>query len=891
MRLTSGTRVGPYEIVAPLGAGGMGEVYRAKDTRLNRDVAIKVLPEGFATDEARLSRFEQEARATAALNHPNILVVFDIGHEGQTAYVVAELLEGQTLRDVIEAGRLPLRKAVDYASQIASGLAAAHAKGIVHRDLKPENVFVTIDERVKILDFGLAKLTEGASSSGATSTVLSPRTEPGMVVGTVGYMAPEQVRGQPVDHRADIFSFGAVLYEMLTGRRAFRGETAADTMTAILKESPADIADSGMAVPPTLARVVDRCLEKSPASRFQSASDLAFALQALGSDAPSASGLSVPAERPAARAKQPWLLVAGVALVAAALTGAVAWSLRPVPALPPVLEVDIAATPGHSAGQTSALSPDGSHFVFQASDAGGRTQLWVRTFESGAVVRLAGTDDGRNPFWSPDGTQIGFFADGRLKAVTVASGRVRVICDARGGRTAGTWNAQDVIVFSVEAGVPLKRVDARGGAAPVDLAASGFRPHFLPDGRHYSFHGLEGDDGEIHVADVDGASIVSLGAGRDATYADGYLLFVRGTSLLAQPFDPASRTLEGEPVILDEVGRYPASTGTNYTVAGGMIAHRRPVEAQRRLVWYSRDGVRLGEIPEDGDWRNPSLSPDDSRLAAQRDEREGTGLDIWIVDIARGTTRALSTEVGGEGTPVWAADGNRVLFLRDALSTATALLAKPLDGGAAETVSTGVRGTLSDLLPDGRSVLSFTLLEGHREIIITPLDATVPRRVFASSPFNETQPALSPDGRWLAYVSDELGINEQRDVYIQAFPGGGKKIQVSADTRGGQQPRWRRDGRELYYVAPDRSIIAMAVESSGDTLRLGPARPLFQTMMGSEGGLGTRASYDVTRDGLKFIVAESPAGSADVNRPFTLLMNWRSSVAKGVRPVDGPAGR
>jgi len=871
----------------------MGEVYRARDARLQRDVAVKVLPDAFATDEARLSRFEQEALATAALNHPNILVVFDIGREGRTAYVVAELLEGQTLREVIEAGSLPLRKAVDYASQIASGLAAAHAKGIVHRDLKPENVFVTAEERVKILDFGLAKLTEG-SSTGATSTVLSPRTEPGMVVGTLGYMAPEQVRGLAVDHRADIFSFGAVLYEMLAGRRAFRGDTAADTMTAILREAPPELADSGSAVPPTLARVVDRCLEKAPASRFQSASDLAFALQALGSDARSGSRISPAPEDLQTRQKRPWLLVGGAAFAAAALTAAIAWSLRPVPTLRPALEVDVAAPPGHVTEQTSALSPDGSRLALTAKDAAGRMQLWLRGFESGVTTLLNGTDEARNPFWSPDGSQIGFFSGGRLKAVTVSNGRVRVICDAGGARQAGTWNAQDLIVFSLEAGIPLKHVDARGGAAPVDLKTLGFRPHFLPDGRHYLFHtqSRPTDPGGLGVGDVDSDSVVSLAAiGRDATYADGHVLFVRGTSLLAQPFDLAARTLSGEPVVVAEVGQYLASTGPNYSVAGGLIAFRRIADSQRRLVWYARDGVRLGEVPGDGDWRNPSLSPDDLRVAAQRDERQGTAGDIWIVDVARGTTRALSAETGHEQTPTWSSGSDSVIFQNLQTPGASTISRKPLAGGAAEVIGADVPGTFMDLMPAGRSALSFAIVGGNRDILITPLDGKSPPVAFARSTFNEIQPVLSPDGKWLAYVSDELGINEQRDVYIQAFPAGGRKIHVSENSRGGQQPRWRRDGRELFYVAPDKRIIAVPVESTGDTLRLGPARPLFQTAIGGESGIGTRPSYDVTRDGQKFIVAESPVGLASAESPFTLLVNWLSIVAKGVRPVDSPGGR
>jgi dipeptidyl aminopeptidase/acylaminoacyl peptidase len=448
-------------------------------------------------------------------------------------------------------------------------------------------------------------------------------------------------------------------------------------------------------------------------------------------------------------------------------------------------------------------------------------------------------------------------------------------------------------VFSVEATMPLKRVDARGGAPPVDLKTLGFRPHFRPDGRHYLVSGgRQIDDSGLRVADLESDTFVRLAAGGDATYADGHLLFVRGTSLLAQPFDLATRTLGGEPVLLAEIGQYPGSTGPNYTVAGGLIAFRRTTEPHPRLVWYARDGVRLGEVPGGGDWRNPSLSPDDSRVAAQRDERQGTGGDIWIVDVARNTPRALSADTGHEQTPAWSREGSRVIFqnLRDRSGSST-IAAKPLDGGATETIGTPVRGTLIDLMPDGRSALTFAIVEGNRDILITPLDGKSPPVAFARSTFNETQPALSPNGRWLAYVSDELGINEQRDVYIQAFPGGGKKIQVSEDTLGGQQPRWRRDGRELFYVAPDKRIIAVPVESTADSVRLGPARPLFQTAIGSESGIGTRASYDVTRDGQKFIVAESAAGRDGTDVPFTVLVNWRSIVAKGVRPVDSPGGR
>lgn len=888
--LSPGARLGVFEIVSKIGAGGMGEIYRAHDARLRRDVAVKVLPAAFATDDDRLRRFEQEAHATAALNHPNILAVYDVGRADDVAYVVTELLEGQTLREAVTHGGLPLRKVLAYAAQIASGLAAAHEKGITHRDLKPENLFVTTDDRVKILDFGLAKM---ATPSGLQSaaTALAANTEPGMVLGTVGYMAPEQVRGQAIDHRADIFSFGAVLFELLTGRRAFGGDTTADTMMAILKDSPPDLITSGSTIPPALARVVDRCLEKSPALRFQSASDLAFALQTLGSDARSASSIGpAPADLPRASTTRPWTLVAGVAVAAAALTAAVAWALRPAPTPPPVLEVDVAAPAGHATGLTSALSPDGSRFAFTATDAADRTQLWLRTFASGATVPVPGTDDGRNPFWSPDGESLGFFSGGRLKVVTVENGRVRVVCNAPGVRQAGTWNAQGVIVFASESGVPLRRVDARPGSVPVDLPVFGFRPHFLPDGRHYLVSGRQVMDATLRVADLDSDVVVPLGNGRDATYADGHLLFVRGGSLLAQPFDPATRTLGGEPVVVAEVGGYPGSTGPNYTVAGGLIAVRRSGDPGRSLVWYARDGTRLGEVPGQGFWRNPLLSPDDTRVAAEHDEQQGTGLDIWVLDVARGTTRALSAEVGAELTPAWSRDGVRVIFQIGRSGTRDrGLVMKSLDGGAVETIAASSPGTFIDVLPDGRSALTFNIVEGNRDILIAPLDGGEPA-AFARSAFNETQPAPSPDGRWLAYVSDELGVNTRRDIYVQAFPAGGRKMHVSEETGGGVQPLWRRDGRELFYVAPDGRLVAVPMDLSGDTLRPGQPRLLFQTAITFEPGLGTRANYDVTRDGQKFIVAESPVGRAGSDPPFTLIVNWLSVVARGVRPVDASGG-
>ena len=884
MALTPGARLGPYEIVAPLGAGGMGEVYRAKDTRLRRDVAIKVLPASVAQDEERLRRFEQEALATAALNHPNILVVYDIGKEADTAFVVEELLEGRTLREVIDAGAVPLRKAVDYAAQIAHGLAAAHGKGIVHRDLKPENLFVTADDRLKILDFGLAKVAGSRAASGATNTVLAVGTEPGMVLGTVGYMAPEQVRGVAVDHRADIFSFGAVLYELLTSRRAFTGETAADTMTAILKDAPAEITDSGRVVPSGLARVVERCLEKQPAARFQSASDLAFALQALGSDARSGSGIvPVPAEVSVARNAPTWLLAA-VALIGGVALASVAWrALAPPAPPPPLVALDVAAPPGYVSGRTNALSPDGTRIAFPATDAGGKTRLWVRTLTTGDLQMIEGIDDVREPFWSPDGQSIGSFGGGRLRVVDLAhGGRVRIICDVDGVRVAGTWNQHDVILFATEGGVPLQKVAADGRTAPVPLPGIiGFRPFFLPDGRHFVF---SKPGGGVYLGDLESRTPTMLiERGDEPKFAAGHLLFIAGTQLMAQPFNPSTLVLSGEAHAIVEIGRF-NPVGSNFSVAGNaLVAFTPETKRDQQLVWHSRDGARINVVDDAGSWSNPELSPDDALVAGERIELGGAS-EVWLHDVARGTSRTFASGLPRALTPTWSRDGSRVRFHR--IRPDAFLVEKPLEGGAEQPMVKNVtgasgldgNGTFTGIASDDAFAIGFSLVQGHRAIFALPLrDALQESIPFAPSPADETQPSLSPDGRWLAYVSNTQG-NRERDILIEAFPRGGKKVNASGPIAG-MQPRWRKDGRELFYLANDQRLIAVPVEEAGDALRLGPPRPLFQTSLVPQAGLGTRAEYDVTRDGQRFILAEPRPGSQDIH-PIRVIVNWISALIK-----------
>ncbi|MEK6325273.1 MAG: protein kinase, partial [Acidobacteriota bacterium] len=576
MTMTTGAQLGPYEILSQLGAGGMGEVYRARDTRLNREVAVKVLPASFANDEDRLRRFEQEARATSALNHPNILTVYDIGtHEG-APYIVAELLEGEELREQMNHGAIASRKAIEYATQIASGLAAAHAKAIVHRDLKPENIFLTADGRVKILDFGLAKLRpqSRALASGSDVQTQKALTDPGVVMGTVGYMSPEQVRGHEADHRADIFSFGVILYEMLSGQRAFQGESLAETMTAIVKEEPPDLIEINSKVPPQLDRIVRRCIEKKPERRFQSTSDLGFALEASSLSSGSNQTLSLKALPEGGTEKagvvffkrERWLwLAVSLLLAIAALVSTLLYARQPSP------EAQVARFPinlptGTNTAAISApvlaLSPDGRRLVFNASDAAGKSQLWLRPLDSFATQPLSGTDGAAYPFWSPDGRHIAFFADNKLKKLDVGSGVIETIYQPGAGQ-GGDWNQQGVILFSEGEGTGLSRVNMAGGKpeAVTELdAAHGETNHnfpsFLPDGKHYLFHIRGGDNPGIYVGSLDARDrklLIPLSKdGANATRAvwspQGYILYaLNRTTLLARAFDPDRLELQGEP--------------------------------------------------------------------------------------------------------------------------------------------------------------------------------------------------------------------------------------------------------------------------------------------------------------------------------------------------------
>jgi hypothetical protein len=657
MALASGVQLGPYEILAALGAGGMGEVYRARDSRLGRDVAIKILPAAFSADADRLRRFEQEARAAAALNHPNILAVHDIGTHDGAPYVVSELLEGTTLREALTAGPLPVRKALDYAIQICNGLAAAHEKGVVHRDLKPENLFITRDGRVKILDFGLAKLTEarGAGAGVDVSMVATHTvdTTPGLVMGTVGYMSPEQVRGQVVDRRSDLFSVGAIVYEMLSGDRAFTGDTAADTMSAILTKEPRDLTATHGEVSPTLERVVCHCLEKTPEQRFQSAGDLAFAIAALPER--SSSG-AVPMTSAPIRSLFRWReRLAWIAACFAIALVAILWTARRVPTMGPEVRFSVPLPEKTSFGGM-ALSPDGTTLAFVAESAEGISHIVLRPLDGLASRVLPGTDEAEGPFWSPDSRYLAFCQKGKLKKMALAGGATDTLCDCPNPQplARGAWSRDGYIVFAPAFNLPLSKVaDTGGSMTPVTAyAPSGgvnplhTSPILLPDGRHLLYS--VGHFGLTDAADSDGIFIASLDSTATSrlirtpwttlALVDGQLLYTRGRTLVAQPFDARALTLTGEPTTLaEDIGPFDAVPGVlAYTTDDPL--------PMSQLTWFDRGGRSLGSVGERRLVTDPRLSPDGTRLAISLGDFTGGSAtwDTWIADLGRDVETRLT---------------------------------------------------------------------------------------------------------------------------------------------------------------------------------------------------------------------------------------------------------
>jgi len=899
MTLATDKRLGPYEILSPLGAGGMGEVWRARDTRLNREVAIKLLPASFARDADRLKRFEQEARATSALNHPNILTIYDIGaHEG-APFIVAELLEGEELREQLNEGALPARQALDYARQITQGLAAAHDKGIIHRDLKPENLFVTADGRVKILDFGLAKLKPpqvGAADSQAPTQ--KKITDPGTVMGTVGYMSPEQVRGQEADHRSDIFSFGVILYEMLSGKRTFAGESAVEVMNAILKEEPPELVESNAKISPALDKIVRRCLEKKPERRFQTASDLGFALEALS--APSGSRMETTVVEtvsaiPLRAGRERWWV--GATVVAALVAMALAWAYftrQPTPDAR-VMKLSLLPPEKSSFGQI-AVSPDGRHLAFTAA-TGGKLQLWVRTFDSTEARPLAGTQDARLPFWSPDSRFIGFFADCRLKKIEVTGGPVQTLCDVE-LPIGGAWGRAGVILFG-RAGYGLFRISETGGeftpAATLDRSRQEnnlLYPTFLPDGRHflYSIQSRQKETRGVYLGSLDDRTLKTWllddvtvikyvdAVPGDAASGAGWLVFGRDDALLARPFDTSRLDFTGEVfTVLEKVGHdVIASYNPTFSVSdNGVLVFDPSLNRQRRqYLWMNRRGQQINSSEALAGNGQPWLSPDEKHFIVDRSDPQFRTSDLWLYGVSGGAAARFTFDPAQDLSPVWEPNRSRIVWAsnRDGVSN---LYWKAASGAGEETLlwKSDYPKFPTDWSRDGRFIIyRQTDPKTKLDVWVLPITGSGEKEPspVVHTDVNETAGALSPDGRWLAYASDEMGHFE---VYVQSFPYRGGKWQVS--TGGGNYPRWRQNGRELFYYARDGKLMATQVRT-GENFKMDETVSLFDFRAGSL--TITFAPYAVTNDGQRFLI--NAVVEMEPNAPLTVVTNWTAEIKK-----------
>ena len=882
MAITTGSRLGAYEILGPLGAGGMGEVYRARDSRLQRDVAIKVLPAAFAVDPERLARFEQEARAAAALDHPNILAVHDLGQHDGAPFIVTELLDGMSLREALLGGALPARKAIDCGVAIAQGLAAAHERGIVHRDIKPENVFLTADGRVKVLDFGVAKLTQPeAPLSGVTVMPTTPggmpHTVSGMVVGTIGYMSPEQVRGGVADPRSDIFSLGVLLHEMLSGRRTFSGDTAADVMSGILREDPPELPVAERHIPPALARIVNRCLEKNPAGRFQSARDLAFALDALTSSTGPVAATTVTG-REGSRVRSIPFAAAAAALIAGVLAAGAAWVLKPAPSADaPVLKLSLAfpdgAVSANPEGPNLDISADGRNIVFTAR-AGGITQLVLRSLDRVTGQTLPGTDDAYSPFFSPDGKSIGFFARGRLRTIAIGSLEIRDLAAAPSGR-GGWWTDSGILYYAPVNNTGIMKVPSGGGtpSAVTTLDRSKGEishrwPQVLPGGKAMLltvWTGPARDNKSIQVLRLDTGSRETVANGGDTGryVRSGHVLFGRLDALMAVPFDVEQLTTTGAAIRTGETVRI-GQEGASYAVSDeGTLVHL-PGDEHRldaRLVWVGRDGrVEPVSLPAQ-DIASPIVSPDGRRAAFNL---HGATNEIAIADFERGTVTAFTSGTTGSQAPVWSPDGRRIAY-RGTRRGFRNVWVKTVDGTSEEQqLTTGDHlQTPQSWSPDGKHLLYFDTdpVTGSDIWIVSVADKSA--QPLVKAPLAQSDAAWSPDGRWIAYLSNEYGGTE---IFVLPFPLTGQRWRIS--TSGGSEPAWSRDGRQLFYRNAGQ-IYAVDVRTS-PTFNAGTPQTLFaDTFVIAP---NSRTGYSIST-GNRFLFAQPVRPDPPITH-LPVVVNW-----------------
>ena len=878
-----------YEVGEKIGAGGMGVVYRGRDTKLGRDVAIKVLPEAIGQDQGRLSRFRHEAKVLASLNHPNIAQVYGMEESGGVHFLVMELVPGETLAEWLKRGASSREEALQIARQVAVALEAAHEKGIVHRDLKPANIMVTPDGQVKVLDFGLAKVFEDETGDvldpSSSPTLSAPKTRAGVILGTAAYMSPEQARGQVVDKRSDIFSFGSVLYEMLAGRPAFAGATVSDILAAILKAEP-DWKLLPATVGPEIRKLLRRCLKKDRKQRQRDIGDVRLEIQELLAE-PVGERVEVAVGFPKPMGwRRTALLLTATSLVVGALVGLVVWSLRPSPR-PRVTRFGITVPAVDVRAGQPVLSPDGTSLVYAANG-----QLYLRAMDQMKATPIRGTEGGigsaisrsRSPFFSPDGLWLGFVAGGKLRKVSVAGGAPVTLCDA-GSLYGASWAPNDTIVFGERAG-GIFRVSADGGTPEVLIPKEsrggemGYHPQVLPDGKAVLFTlatGRNWDEAQIVVQSLEtGERRVLVEGGADARYVPtGHLVYAVADTVLAVPFDLSRLEVTGGAVpVVEGVSRNISGWGVgsaafSFSGNGSLVFVPRAIADERVLVWVDREGAVEPMPAPPRDYSLPRLSPDGERLAVV------TAGDVWVYDIPRGASTRLTFD-GTNSYVGWMADGQRVAF---SSSGKQAVLWRAADGGgAAGQLMTGelYPPHLDSISPDGQ----FLGFHEHRpatraDVWILPLETDGKPRSFLETPFAEHGTKFAPDGHSVAYVSDESG---QDEVYVQPFPGlGGLGAKTLISTEGGNAPVWARSGHELFYFNGDK---LMVVDITTDPeLEAGDPRLLFE---GRFTNFTSLANFDVTPDGRRFVmIQENP----ELRTQLNVVLNWFDEL-KRLIPVE-----
>jgi len=893
MPLAPGTQLGPYEITVPLGAGGMGEVYRARDKRLERTVAIKILPADLSNDSVRKQRFEREAKTISSLNHPHICVLYDVGHQDGADYLVMEYLEGETLAQRLQKGPLPIQQVLLYAIEIADALDKAHRKGITHRDLKPGNIMLT-KSGTKLLDFGLAKLAQEAAPATPDSqlpTINSAITSEGVILGTLQYMAPEQLEGKTdqIDARTDIFAFGAVVYEMATGKKAFEGKSSASIMAKIMEAEPPPISSLQPMTPPALDRTVSICLAKDPDARWQSASDLKRELKWIG-DSSSQVALAPPARSPSR--------------LASATVNSVAWGIAALLALfglglsfvhfrethpeEPNLRFRI-PVPTNAAEMT--ISPDGRYLVFSASGDGSGPMV-LRALNSLVTRPLPGSEGGTFPFWSPDSKSIGFFAAGKLKRIEVAGGPATVLADAA-SPTGGAWGpheAGDVILFSPSIASPLMSIPASGGTvSAVTKLRTGEAAHrfpaFLPDGKHFTYGASREANNVlhqvIHVSDLSFSDDKVIGeSDSQGVYSQGFLLFSRQGNLLAQLFDAQRRVTTADAFLLEQrIDQYSGPVGgyAPFSVsANGLLAFlSNSGSGSSQLTWVDRRGKQSGLLGKPANIRDFKFSPDQQSVVATFGPGSAQNNSIlWILDALHGGSTRFTFDAGFDSDPVWSPDGRSIIFA-SRKEQYSDLYRKSANGAGNEELvySDSLEKTPTDWSADGRFLLYRTKGTANgTDIWVLPLTPERPGAglkpyPFAQTPYNEEDGRFSPDGKWIAYNSDE---SQRVEVYVAHFPDGGGKRQISV--AGGSTPRWRKDGKEIYYIAADGKVMSAAVVLKGDAIQIGDVQPLFTP----PANLSIDA-FEVFGNGQRFLILPQ---QEVVDEGVTVVLNWAAALKK-----------